>query len=261
MISIEEGRPELNDVLAPSVDRVSGQHYAKKLRFSGSETLVALANVDAAGKRTRLMIVTNEQIVVMRTSFVNWDGAVRIPIRAVEAVELADYDLLVYLRDSEEPRVFNLASAADVDFIAAKLQSGAGISTRLSAEARVVEAQARETAADDAAAAAREQSRMARRARLRHFERWLNSEKVVGRVTGTVMITLALAAVLGLYFGGRWLLGAVDGADEERCTELRAWYASAPYDSNKTIAEDFYRACDEIPPPVKNGELDMSDIR
>lgn len=251
----------MNDVLAPSVDTVSGEHYAKKLRFSGSETLVAIGNVDAGGERTRLMIVTNEQIVVMRTSFVNWDGAVRIPIRAVEAVELADNDLLVYLRDSEGPHVYRLESAADVDFIAAKLKSGAGISTRLSAEARAVEAHAIETAADDAAAAAREQSRMARRARLRRFKRWLNSEMVITRIAGTVLITLALAAVLGLYFGGRWLLQVVDGGNEERCTELRAWYASAPYDSNKTIAEDFYRACDEIPPPVKNGELDMSDIR
>jgi len=44
------------------------------------------------------------------------------------------------------------------------------------------------------------------------------------------------------------------------CEELKTWYEENPGDSNIDIAKDYYRLCDEIPPPVLSGELTMDDI-
>lgn len=53
-------------------------------------------------------------------------------------------------------------------------------------------------------------------------------------------------------------IGGKDAGDT--CTELEAWYEENPGDSNVSIAKDYYRLCDDLPPPVINGELSMDDV-
>lgn len=73
------------------------------------------------------------------------------------------------------------------------------------------------------------------------------------------MKTAAATLMLWLTVGSLSACG--EGAsDADRCAELKDWYQDNPGDSNIDIAKDYYRACDDLPPPVLSGELDGEDI-
>lgn len=96
----------------------------------------------------------------------------------------------------------------------------------------------------------------------------IDEKNGVAHVGRDLAISLTVAAVLVCAVVGGVIYGAVAlvrtagsaGAADSRCSELKDWYEDAPYDSNRTIARDYWRHCNEVPPPVVNGELTMSDI-
>ncbi|WP_157105330.1 hypothetical protein [Rhodococcoides kyotonense] len=65
---------------------------------------------------------------------------------------------------------------------------------------------------------------------------------------GAVAVIIGIIALLGTLFSGS------DDSDG-RCETLQAWYNDNPYDSNPSIADDYYSSCGQVPPPVQNGEL------
>lgn len=69
-----------------------------------------------------------------------------------------------------------------------------------------------------------------------------------GVATGAICLALASLAAC-----------STDSA-ADRCAELEAWYTDNPGDSNVDIANDYYRSCGDLPPPVLSGELEAEQI-
>ncbi|MCJ0907091.1 hypothetical protein [Rhodococcus sp. ARC_M6] len=89
----------------------------------------------------------------------------------------------------------------------------------------------------------------------------ITAEQVIGAFTYLVIAALIFGACYLVYIVGGAIFDSFSSSGgSDRCSELQSWYSENAYDSNKTIARDYYQECGKIPPPVRNGELQMSDI-
>ena len=73
---------------------------------------------------------------------------------------------------------------------------------------------------------------------------------------GIVLVGTVAVVIIGvLWLAISWLADLGGDSGGNSCESLQSWYASSPGDSNLTIARDYYRLCDTLPPPVLSGEL------